>query len=189
MAKHHVTPAPTDFPQEDKPRSYYRPWMGILTIVMIVALLAGFWSYSEHLIGTLERQAQRISALQSHIQFQEEILTLVRAAGPDHSTLNGTPSFSDVSARVYFDRKEEKAAVVITNSPLKSGGDFQLWILENTTIISGHVVRTTGNEEQWGLASVKGIRNRTQGFLLLTLEPLGGSNEPSQQILARGELR
>lgn len=189
MTKHYVTPAPVDSPQGDKPRSYYRPWMGILTIVMIVALLAGFWSFSEHLIGTLERQAQRISSLQSHIRFQEEILNLVQVAGPDHVTLNGTPSFPEVSARIYLDRKREEAAVVITNAPPKSGGDFQLWILDNTSVVSGHVVRTTGEEEVWGLASLNGIRKRTQGFLVLTLEPLGGSSEPSQQILARGALR
>jgi len=189
MKEHHVTPAPADLPQGDKPRLYYRPWMGILTIVMIVALLAGFWSYSEHLIGTLERQAQRISALQFRIQFQEEILSLVRVAGPDHITLNSEPSFTEVSVRVYFDRKKEEAAVVITNAPPKSGGDFQLWILDNTRVISGHVIQTTGEEELWGLASLKGIGNRTQGFLVLTLEPLGGSSEPSQQILARGVLR
>jgi hypothetical protein len=51
--------------------------MGILTLVALLAILIGFWQYSETLIGTMERQARDLASVRARNEVLSRALDLL----------------------------------------------------------------------------------------------------------------
>lgn len=162
--------------------------MGFLTILIIAALLFGLWSYSEHLIESLENQAERISFLQATIRTQEDVLNVLAAPRLDHLILSGTPAFPQVSVSVFLDRSLGRAAIFIMNLPSQADRQVCLWILERETVLARVALKPGGESGFWSAVSLNGTSVRTEGRLLFTLESDSVFQRPAGEILASGTL-
>lgn len=175
----------TNLPSSATPRGPSRTWMGILTLVILLALILGFWRYSEHLIASLEYQAQSLRE-------NEEILRIVAARDLVTVPLTGTAEHPQAHAKLMIDPGTGDAAVYVQGVPATTTDQrYCLWLTGDTGAVrvaefSFTDTSMTTGEWYFGTVDVADVAN---GSWSLTLEQQGNPPSPLGPAVLSGSKR
>ncbi len=136
-------------------------------------------------------EEKKISDLQSNLQAQQDLLNILQAEHLEMVPLNGAAAGSTMSGRILWDPAKRNALVQITGLPVESeGNQYQLWVIKEKKHYGAGVFDVTA-----GQASVLrpislpvGEKQEFEGFEV-TLEPKGGSSQPTGVVQVRGTTR
>lgn len=159
--------------------------MGILTLVILLALILGFWRYSEHLITSLEYQAQSLRE-------NEEILRIVAARDVVAIPLAGTADHPLAHGKLMIDPATGDAAVYVQGVPATTADQrYCLWLGSDTGAVRvaefsfTDTSRTTG---EWYFGTVD-VADVAGGSWNLTLEQQGNRPSPLGTAVLSGRTR
>jgi anti-sigma-K factor RskA len=177
------TPTPRTHPE--------RPWYLYASIVLGVLLIIALTIFVNQLVATTGTQDKKIADLQSNLQANQEFLNILQAERLEMVALSGATAGSTISGRVLWDPAKRNALLQIAGLPAESDGNqYQLWILKDKKRYSAGLFDVTA-----GQRSVKrlvqlpvGERQEFEGFEV-TMEPKGGSNQPTGTVQVRGAAR
>lgn len=148
--------------------------------VLIVALLAGLFIFANQRAALrAERDAARVAFAR-----EREATELLTQAESRIAALNGTRFAPRADGRVAFDRRDGRVAVFVHDlPPAPAGQAYQLWFLTpDARKIPGTVFSTNAEGGAIVQANVPAAeRGNTAGFAI-TLEPQGGSTQPTGEI-------
>ncbi|GAA2759386.1 anti-sigma factor [Actinopolymorpha rutila] len=112
---------------------------------------------------------------------QREQLTSIVAA-PDARSIHGTVSGGGRVTLVFSRRQAETLVIVDQLPPLPKGRTYQMWLLDNGTARSAGILDVPSLTQLSRV--VKLPLTGTDGFGL-TVEPRGGSRQPTTPVIAR----
>lgn len=170
-------------PPESPSPAASRRWMGILTLVILLAILIGFWRYSENLIGSLEYQA-------ASIREKNEFLAIIASPNARLILLEAPADSGNAYGKLIFDSGSGDAVIYVRGlSPTAGAERYCLWHVgragtsrvaefsfTDTTLTRGEWYFGTLNPAEWG-----------RGVWRLTLEPRGNQPTPSGPVVLSGQ--
>ncbi|MEK6300356.1 MAG: anti-sigma factor [Acidobacteriota bacterium] len=143
-------------------------------------------------------QQEASSALEDNLQLREKLkresartdelnqINAVLATGQWRTlTLAGQEPAPSASARVYWDVKSNRWVVTADLPPAPAGKTYQLWFLTADAKISAGLINPDQNGH--GFAVVRFPSNTKLEGAAITLEPEGGSPQPTMPIYAFGK--
>lgn len=170
-------------PPERPPRTPSRRWMGILSLVILLAIVIGFWRYSENLIGSLEYQA-------ASIREKNEFLAIIASPNARLIPLGAPANSANTYGKLIFDSTSGDAVLYVRGLPPTSGSEkYCLWLVgraqtarvaefafADTTLAGGEWYFGTLNPAEW-----------QRGTWRLTIEPHGNRPAPSGPVVLSGQ--
>lgn len=148
--------------------------------VLIVALLAGLFIFANQR-AALRAERDQVRGELARERVATELLTQAESR---IAALNGTSFAPRADGRVAFDRRDGRVAVFVHDlPPAPAGRAYQLWFLtSDARKIPGTVFSADAGGGAVVQANVPAAeRGNTAGFAI-TLEPQGGSTQPTGEI-------
>ena len=155
--------------------SSYRTWMGTLTLVVLLAILIGFWQFSENLIGTIDRQAAELREV-------HDVLTGKRLS---MASLRGSADQPGAYGRILWNPETGAALLHVSDlPPAPEGAAYRLWAVQRGISTSlGEFRIETGLPDFWKSFAVR-EEDAIEAFLV-TLEPRS-TDTPTGPVLLSG---
>ena len=168
-----------------------RPWYLYASIILGALLIIALTIFVNQLVGTTGTQDKQIAELQGSLQSQQDLLNILQAERLEMVPLSGVAAGSTMSGRILWDPAKRNAILQVSGLPPASDGNqYQLWILKEKKHYSAGVFDVMAGQES-ALKSMQlpvGERQEFEGFEV-TLEPRGGSNQPTGTVLIHGSVR
>ncbi len=166
-----------------------RPWLGYVSLFLIIAILAGFWIYSENLIASVDRQAAEIVRLREQVQENDEMLKILRAPEIEVIVLRGVSSDS-VYGKILRDPRSTTAILHVSHlAPTAEDREYRLWAIRKKKYESAGVFEVRDEKERGDRFAVVGSDTThwkdVEGFVV-TLEAKGGTSQPMGPAVLRG---
>ena len=168
-----------------------RPWYLYASIILGALLIVALTIFVNQLVGTTGTQDKKIAELQSSLQAEQDLLNTLQAERLEMVSLSGAAAGSSMSGRIFWDPAKRNALLQVAGLPAESDGtQYQLWILKDKKPYSAGVFDVTvGQERVMRLMQLPvGERQEFEGFEV-TLEPRGGSNQPTGTVQIHGMVR
>lgn len=171
---------------------FQRSLFGYASLFLIIAILAGFWIYSENLITTIDSQAVEIVGLRDELRRKEELLSILQAPRIEVVTMAGVQQ-SSAYGKIIWDPAKKVAIFQVSNLPsIPEDKDYQLWIIRKKKPEPAGVFAVRDEKERENVFKVIGWnvpdRKDVDAFAV-TLEPKGGLASPSGQMYLLGNTR
>ncbi|MBI4328281.1 MAG: anti-sigma factor [Chloroflexi bacterium] len=152
-------------------------------ILLLAALAAGVFLLAAR-VGQAERDAQ---ALVLQTESQRELLRLAAAPGAARLDLSGTGEAPRAWGRLIFEPAKEEAAFLAMNLPPSPAGRvYQLWLVWGDQRADGGTFTVSPDGRVEVLVKAPWAMEKCEAAGV-TLEPLGGSKEPTGPRMLRGE--
>ncbi|MBI4417957.1 MAG: hypothetical protein HY563_04215 [Ignavibacteriales bacterium] len=156
-----------------------------MTLVILLALLAGFWRYSENLIETLDHQA-------SLLRQNEEVLGIIGSKNTNLVRLSGIAPYVDAHGKLVIDTETGDIAVYVQGVPLTSLTErYCVWYASNAEVLRvaefSHDDTTRANGA-WNIGTLGRVQARS-GSWSMTLEPGGNQPRPAGPVVLGGTAR
>ena len=153
---------------------------------MIIALLF-FLNDQLRTTGELEK---KVSELQAQVQQKQEMLAILQAQKVEMLQLAGAEAGSDMFGRIFWEPERRHAVLQVVNLPAQPADQqYQLWLVKDKKYLRGGEFDV--NKEKSTVFAVMtlpvGEKQEIEGFAV-TLEPRGGSTQPSGVIQLRGTI-
>ncbi len=165
---------------------------GLFSILLIALIFIGFLLWQQHqlqadkkmLLGELANSRTENSTLQKERSIFQNIFDFIENGNVHIVHLWGSDASRDAHAVVYWNPKPKESYIKLIKMPaLPSGKQFQLWADVDSTMVSAGLLDEMNHNPQ----VVQFIP--TADSLNITIEPLGGSEQPSVLLLvAKGAL-
>lgn len=168
-----------------------RPWYLYASIILGALLIIALTIFVNQLVGTTGTQEKKIAELQNNLQSEQDLLNILQAERLETVSLSGVAAGSTMSGRIFWDPAKRNALLQVSGFPARSDGNqYQLWILKDKKPYSAGVFdMTAGQEHIMRLMQLPvGERQEFEGFEV-TLEPQGGSDQPTGTVLIHGAVR
>jgi anti-sigma-K factor RskA len=174
------------------------PWIAAVIFAIAAAILFFFWKRAEDSVGTLKRQAditQRESddlrtsrdAQQQRAEELDRIQAFLSSQDSRVISIEEQPPAPSATAAIFWNTQKNRWLVVGFLPPPPEGRVYQLWLSEAPEKSSIALLKTDalGNifAEMDAPASVS-----KPASAIITLEPEGGSKQPTMPIYALGKL-
>jgi len=166
--------------------------IGLVGTIIAGVLLIGFLLWREQqleannreLSGKLRYSQSLYDNLQKEETLADRIFNYIENGNTDVVHLRGSKVAKDAHAVVYWNPDEKKAHIKLVKMPaVPSGKQFQIWAEVNGKMVHAGLL----DEAHQELQVVKYIKDATS--LNITMEPLGGSENPSVILLiANGKI-
>jgi anti-sigma-K factor RskA len=179
------------------------PFAWIAAAALLIAFAYTFMSWRserQKLLSSLDQQeTQRLKASDENVKLKEQLrketglsteLTLINAVlrSPQWRliALDGQPPAPDSAAKVYWDVQGSRWVVSAELPPAPEGKVYQLWFVTASRNVSAGLIRP--DKSGHGFTVVQLPSNITQlQAAAITLEPEGGSQQPTMPIYALGK--
>lgn len=170
--------------------------VAVAASIILMLSSIGLFLYTQDLNNSLISQAEiingqatRIENLQSDIKRKETLLTILEARDVDLVLMDGLEVNPDGYGKVVWDKDNGRALLQVANLPaVPSQNDYQLWIIINNQPISAGVF-AVNNPLEDDFFTIENLNNRTdRGAFAITLEPKGGSTQPTGDMYLLGNL-
>lgn len=175
-------------------RNYF--YYSAAAAVIFVFVSLGLLFYSQQLKdqvdqqdGLITQQQVRIEVLSSELQRREELLAILESREVDLVLMSGQEVNPQGYGKVVWDKEQGRALLQIANLPLISAqNDYQLWFIRDGQPVSAGVfgVRDTTGDNFFKIENLR--ESADQGAFAITLEPQGGSPQPTGDMYLLGEL-
>ncbi len=166
------------------PRSWYLYASIVMGVLLIISLLF-FLNDQLRTTGELEK---KLTDLQAQIQEKQDILGILQVQKVEILQLANMDAGSQAFGRVFWEPEKRHAVVQVVNLIAEPADkQYQLWLVKEKKYL--RVGEFDVNKEKSNVFAVMtlpvGERQEIEGFAI-TLEPRGGSTQPSGAIQLRG---
>jgi anti-sigma-K factor RskA len=163
-------------------------WYLYASIVMGILLIVGLLFFLNDQLRTTGELEKKLSELQAQVQQKQDILAILQAQKVEMLQLAGAEAGSDMFGRIFWEPDKRHAALQFVNLPAQPADkQYQLWLMKDKKYL--RVGEFDVNKEKTNVFAVMtlpvGERQEIEGFAV-TLEPRGGSTQPSGVIQLRG---
>jgi len=168
-----------------------RSWYLYATIVVGFLLIIALVVWVNQLVATSASRSVQIADLMSELQKKQEVLDFLKAPRIEIVPLAGVDSGSGAYGKLLWDPDKQSAIVQTATLPAQSEGkQYQLWALKEKKYFSVGVFDVTGEKENVVrvMALPAGAKQGIEIFEV-TLEPKGGSAQPTSRVQLRGATR
>jgi anti-sigma-K factor RskA len=190
------TPAPVVEEQTSRSRSFI-PWAVAASFAIIALGAVFFWNRSyqdatrlQQQLALAESEKRRLVAQVEQQGHNQEDIQGIQAtiSSPDLKLieLGGQEVAPQSSARVLWDVNNRRWAVVVNLPPAPPGKVYQLWFVTKDAKRSAGLLKTDRAGHGITLVTVPSDLNQFDATAI-TLEPEGGSTQPTSQIYALGK--
>lgn len=156
-------------------RQSWLGWAAAAAAVLILAVTAG-WAYVAQSKAALDSQRAQMIA---------QAIDVMAAPGSSVAILQGTASAAGASGFAAF-ADDGSGYIVLVHMPLAPAGTtYQAWFIADGVPASAGLLSV--DRDGYALIALSG-RPGTQ-VIALTVEPTGGSEQPTSEPIAAGELR
>ncbi len=172
-----VGSAPSD---PARPGSQPANWLALPRWVLAglslaLAVLAGWNVYLTREISTLQRQVRGSTGA----------VALISSPETDSFALGGRGPMPSASGQAYVDHDSQDVVLVVRHlEPLAADKTYQAWVVTDDGPMSAGFMDVTASG--WGMKWLD-VPFVTGGWVCVSVEPTGGSAEPSEVVLWGGE--
>lgn len=158
------------------------------TLVQMQRTIAQTQGRQDELAAQLATSRAQIEQLNTRLAEEQYVVSFVSAPGVATRALNAVAASQAARGQMYMYPGESSAVVVFSGLPaLQPGSVYQFWLAD----ASGQVPGGTFAVDEHGIASLvvqapREVNAYTQ--VMLTVEPAGGSDLPSEQVVLEGSL-
>jgi anti-sigma-K factor RskA len=175
-----------------------RRWLPAGIILAGAVILVGTGLFIRSLLTSIDDHENYIKTLQRHIallksdaESKEGILKGIEAHRVDIVTLDGSAVNPFGFGKVIWDPETKGAMVQASNlPPPPDGSEYQLWTIRGEKQVSAGVLELLNRREQQSYYRVPPIdvgELREIGAFSITLEPKGGSGQPTGEVYLTGK--
>ncbi|MTI89695.1 MAG: anti-sigma factor [Balneolaceae bacterium] len=164
---------------------------------IFIFLSIGLLFYSQSLQSDLQQktevitqQENTIHRLETEVERREELLSILEAREVDLIMMDGLEVNPAGYGKVVWDKESGQALLQVANlPPVPTQKDYQLWfVVDNQPISAG--VFAVNNPEQDNFFKIEEFRNQApSGAFAITLEPEGGSPQPTGDMYLLGNMQ
>jgi len=184
---------PTPLPQREAveapvtkapPHSWYLYASVVMGALIIISLL---FFLSDQLRTTSELE-KKLNDLQVQVQQKQDILGILQARRVEMLQLMSAEAGSEASGRILWEPERRRAVVQAINLPAQPGDkQYQLWLMKDKKYfrVGEFDVKADKSNVFAVMTLPVGEKQEMEGFAV-TLEPRGGSTQPSGAIQLRG---
>jgi anti-sigma-K factor RskA len=168
-------------------QSWYLYASIVMGILIIVALLF-FLNDQLRTTGELEK---KLSDLQTQVQQKQDILGILQARKVEMLQLVALEAGSEMFGRIFWEPEKRRAALQFVNLPSQPADkQYQLWLMKDKKYLRvGEFDVTVEKANVFAVMTLPvGEKMEIEGFAV-TLEPRGGSTQPSGAIQLHGETK
>ena len=141
----------------------------------------------ESLKGVILEDDKRLAALEAEIASQEELVSFLHDPDVVIVKLTDTHPVHNPGGRVHWDKDDNDALFVSYNLPeAPEGKTYQWWVVADGTPKNAGIFKIDPDGKSFHKIGSLSDFGNIQKFLL-TLEPEGGAESPSQETLLIGE--
>lgn len=143
----------------------------------------------ESLSTLVEQQKSTITELQTQVERREELLNILEARDVDLVLMDGLEVNPNGYGKVVWDKENGQALLQVANLPaVPLNKDYQLWFVVNNQPISAGVF-AVNNPTNDNFFKIDRFQNdAAAGAFAITLEPEGGSPQPTGDMYMLGSL-
>lgn len=178
------------------------PWAAAAALFIALAYTFSAWrSERQSLKASLDQEKERGSQALGDNKELKELLSKENAASNELSQINsvlktgkwrliqltGQPPAPDSSAKVYWDIQAARWAVSADLPPAPAGKVYQLWFVTPSAKISAGLIRPDKSGHAFAVVQLPSNVG-TVAATAITLEPEGGSDQPTMPIYALGKV-
>jgi anti-sigma-K factor RskA len=168
-----------------------RSWYLYATIALAIILNIALAIWVNQLVRTVASRSLQIADLTSELHKKQEVLDFLKAQPIEIVPLAGVDPGSGAYGKLLWDPAKQSAVVQTAALPAQpEGRQYQLWALKEKNYFSVGVFDVTSDKENIVrvMALPVGEKQDIEGFAV-TLEPKGGSAQPTGPVQLRGATR
>jgi anti-sigma-K factor RskA len=186
-------PAPQRGPVEpaiSKPTTQHS-WYFYASIVTGAILIVALLLFLNDQLRATSDLEKKLADLQAQLQQKQEMMNILQAQKIEMLQLSGVEAGADDFGRVFWDPEKRRAVLEAVNLPAASAGkQYQLWLVKDKKYVrAGEFDVAAGKSTVFAVMTLPvGDRQQIDGFEV-TLEPRGGSTQPSGTVRLRGTLK
>lgn len=163
-------------------------WYLYASMVMGALMIVGLLLFLNDQLRTTSELEKKLTDLQVQVQQKQDILGILQAQRVEMLQLVSAESGSEASGRIFWEPEKRRAVLQVVNLPAQPADkQYQLWLMKDKKYF--HVSEFDVNSEKSNVFAVMtlpvGERKEIEEFAV-TLEPRGGSTQPSGAIQLRG---
>jgi len=164
-------------------------------IALLVTSLSLFF-FSQNLESDLEQQKElivqketTIRLLETEVEQKSELLAILEARDVDLILMDGLDVNPNGFGKVVWDKDNGQALLQVANMPaVPTAKEYQLWFVINNQPFSAGVF-AVNNPERDNFFKIQELnQSASQGAFAITLEPEGGSPQPTGDMYMLGAL-
>lgn len=166
------------------PHSWYLYASMVMGILMIIALLF-FLNDQLRTTGELEK---KLNDLQAQVQQKQDVVEILQAQRVEMLSLVNAEAGSQAFGRIFWEPEKRHAVLQVVNLPAQTADhQYQLWLMKEKKYLRvGEFDVSKANTNVFTVMTLPaGEKQEIEGFAV-TLEPRGGSTQPSGVIQLRG---
>ncbi|MBM4160301.1 MAG: anti-sigma factor [Ignavibacteria bacterium] len=170
-----------------------RPWLSYTLVFLSVVIILVLALFVNDLLSTIGGQERRAVELQGELQKRDEVLSVLRSDRLELILLNGLGPSPETRGKLLWDPSKKRAILQTSDLPESpANNEYQLWIIKSGRASSAGTFAVAGEKERESFFKVidltAGERQEIDGFSV-TLEPKGGSAQPTGVVYLRGTVR
>ena len=200
-----ATPAVIQFPEKSatirkpapvrSPLSNLLPWAAAAVLLLALTYTFTSWrSERESLLSAIERERERASEsvneaiVRSNVLAEElaQINSVLSSPQMRIIQLAGLEPSAESSAKIYWDVEGSRWVVTADLPPAPPGKVYQLWFVTPTAKISAGLIKPDKSGHGFSIVQFPATANPLAAAAI-TLEPEGGSEQPTLPIYALGK--
>lgn len=140
------------------------------------------------LVGQLDVSRQQLAQISALLDREQYVVSYVSAPGVATRQLNAVDAKASARGQMYMYPGKESAVVLFSGLPVLDPGQvYQFWLADGSSQIAGG---TFVVDEQGMATLVVDAPREVNAFrqVMLTIEPRGGSQAPSKDVILEGSL-
>ena len=166
-------------------------WYLYASLVMGALLIVGLLFFLNDQLRTTSELEKKLNDLQAQVQQKQEILGILQARRVEMLPLVSVEAGSEVFGKIFWEPERRHAVLQAVNLPVQPGDkQYQLWLMKDKKYfrVGEFDVQTEKANVFAAMTLPVGEKQEMEGFAV-TLEPRGGSTQPSGAIQLRGAMK
>jgi anti-sigma-K factor RskA len=163
-------------------------WYLYASVVMGALMIIGLLFFLSDQLRTTSELEKKLNDLQVQVQQKQDILGILQARRVEMLQLVSAEAGSEAFGKIFWEPERRHAVVQAINLPAQPGDkQYQLWLMKDKKYFPvGEFDVNTEKSNVFAVMTLPvGEKQEIEGFAV-TLEPRGGSTQPSGSIQLRG---
>lgn len=173
-------------------RFRYAVAASVVFMIASIGLLIQSQNLSQDLsaqVALVSEQSTIIEALETEVERKEELLTILEARDVDLILMDGLDVNPNGYGKVVWDKDNGQALLQVANIPqVPTAKEYQLWFVVNNQPISAGVFAVNDPTEDSFFKISEFQQADNTGAFAITLEPEGGSPQPTGDMYLLGSM-